>query len=332
MLIRREKPWTIPPNMVTPEPAFLNRRQFLSQTAAGAAGVVLIGGGCAPREAGDQQAVAGSGKSAPLPKLKPTPTSDLYPAKRNPAFELDRPVTAERVAARHNNYYEFTTNKAAVWKLAEGFEIRPWQVEVGGLVHKPGKFDIDELVRTMPLEERLYRFRCVEAWAMAVPWTGFPFKALIEKVQVKSDAKFVRMVTVHRPAQMPGIKQMGGYQWPYYEGLSMAEASNELTLLATGIYGHELPAQHGAPIRLVVPWKYGYKSIKSIVKIEFTADRPHTFWNDLTPNEYDFAANVNPEVPHPRWSQASERMIGIGERRPTLLYNGYGQQVAHLYA
>ena len=201
----------------------------------------------------------------------------------------------------------------------------------GSLVDRPKVYDLDDLVRRMPLEERLYRFRCVEAWAMAVPWTGFPMKALINEVQPKSSARYVRMVTFQRPEQAPGQKSQPWYPWPYFEALTMEEAMNELTLLGTGIYGHALPKQHGAPIRLVAPWKYGFKSIKSIVSIEFTDKQPPTFWNKLAPSEYDFWANVNPNVPHPRWSQATERLISTGERVPSQLYNGYGEYVAHLY-
>jgi sulfoxide reductase catalytic subunit YedY len=198
------------------------------------------------------------------------------------------------------------------------------------LVEKPHVFDIDDLVRALPLEERLYRFRCVEAWAMAVPWTGLPLRALIEKLQPLSSARFVRFVSFMNPDIAPNQSRAYG-PWPYTEGLTMGEAMNELALLATGIYGRPLPKQHGAPLRLVVPWKYGFKSIKSIVKIEFTAEQPRTFWNNNRPKEYDFVANVRPDIPHPRWSQATERLIDTGQRRPTLPYNGYGEWVADLY-
>jgi sulfoxide reductase catalytic subunit YedY len=257
--------------------------------------------------------------------------SDLYPVPRNPIFTLDRPLTGEIHAASYNNFYEFTTRKGSVWKKVAKFRTHPWQVEIAGLVEKPGVFDIDELVRLAPLEERLYRFRCVEAWAMAVPWTGFPMRALVEKVRPLSAARYARFVSFLRPEEAPNQHPSYG-PWPYTEGLTMAEVTNELTLLGTGIYGHPLPKQHGAPIRLIVPWKYGFKSIKSIVRIEFTERQPATLWNTIAPHEYDFWANVNPGVAHPRWSQATERMIGSGERRPTILYNGYGPWVARLYA
>ena len=198
------------------------------------------------------------------------------------------------------------------------------------LVEKPMTLDVDDLIKQMPLEERIYRFRCVEAWAMVVPWIGFPMKALLDKVQPKTDAKYVRMLTFLDPEMAPR-QNSSRLPWPYFEGLTLAEAMNDLTILTVGIYGHILPPQHGAPIRLIVPWKYGFKSIKSIVSIELTNQKPRTFWNTLAPGEYDFDANVNPNVPHPRWSQASERMIGTGERLPTMIYNGYGSSVAHLY-
>jgi sulfoxide reductase catalytic subunit YedY len=258
------------------------------------------------------------------------PAPEIYPATRDVRFDLDRPITGELYAASYNNFYEFTTFKGSVYKKASRLRTFPWQVEVGGLVPNPRVFAIEDLVRAMPLEERLYRFRCVEAWAMAVPWTGFPLQALIKKVQPLSSAKFVRFVSFFKPEDAPNQSPSYG-PWPYTEGLTMAEAMNELTLVATGIYGHPLPKQHGAPLRLVVPWKYGFKSIKSIAKIEFTADQPRTFWNSITPHEYGFTANVDPDVPHPRWSQRTERMIDTGERRATLTYNGYGEWVANLY-
>jgi sulfoxide reductase catalytic subunit YedY len=265
----------------------------------------------------------------PLP-LPETPTSNLYPAKKNAKYVLDRTLTEEVVAARYNNFYEFSSTKEKIWKLVERFETRPWQVEVKGLVERPRIYDIDDIVKMMDLEERLYRLRCVEAWSMAVPWTGFPMRDFIKKVKPLSSAKYVKMVTFLNREVAPGQRKVW-LPWPYTEGLTMAEATNELTLLATGIYGHELPAQHGAPIRLIIPWKYGFKSIKSIVRIEFTDRMPPTFWSTVAPDEYDFWANVDPGVPHPRWSQETERIIGTKERRPTIKYNGYGQFVAGLY-
>ena len=329
------KGWEIPEGQATPESVYMNRRRFLKDIGIkglGVAGLVtgLYTAGCGtdkseyPRRLLSEEPTGGEDPSDETDR-------PLYPAPRNPAFMLHRSITDEAIVARYNNFYEFTTDKESVWKLVERFEIRPWEIEVAGLVEKPGVYDVYDLIRRMPLEERLYRFRCVEAWAMAVPWTGFPMRALIDYVQPTSLAKFVRFVTFLRPEQAPGHKYDTWYPWPYVEGLTMAEATNELTLLVTGIYGHELPKQNGAPIRLIVPWKYGFKSIKSIVRIEFTVAQPATFWNTASPKEYDFGANVNPEIPHPRWSQETEVLIGTGERLNTLLYNGYGDYVAHLY-
>jgi sulfoxide reductase catalytic subunit YedY len=299
--------WEIPEWEATPEDVFLNRRKFLAAMGVGAIGAA----GIFPRRLGAADA--------------------LYPAERNPAYKLDRPITDERAATRYNNFYEFTERKEDVWKLVNGFNPEPWTIKVSGLVNKPQTLDVFRLIRQIPVEERLYRHRCVEAWSMAVPWTGFPLKAVIDLVEPKSEAKYLRMVTFLRPDEAPGQKTLRHYPWPYYEGLTMAEATNELAFLVTGMYGHEIPKQNGAPIRLAVPWKYGFKSIKSIVAMEFTSRQPRTFWNDVAPREYKFTANVNPNVPHPRWSQATEKVIDTGMVRPTLMYNGYGDYVASLY-
>lgn len=323
MLIKIPRPWEIPEREATPEGVYLNRRQFLRAAGLGTAGAIL---GCGGNEADSRPAVPVEKTQGPGARLP-----NLYPARRSARYALDRPLTKESVAAMYNNFYEFSTDKEAVKRLVERFEIHPWQVEVTGLVARPKVYDLDDLVKKMPVEERLYRFRCVEAWAMAVPWTGFPFKALIDEVQPTSRATHIRLVSFYKPDQAPGIRSQSWYNWPYHEGLTVQEAMNELTMLIVGIYGHDLPRQHGAPIRLVTPWKYGYKSIKSVVQIEFVDGQPPTFWNEVAPDEYDFWSNVNPGVPHPRWSQASERMIDTGERRPTLLYNGYGDHVRHLY-
>ena len=314
------KSWEIPENRVTPEDVYVNRRRFLK--GIGLAGLGALAGSTLACDAHHVQ------DAAPTADTEP---ADFYPTESNPTSAGERSITPEDVAGSYNNFYEFSTDKQQVRFLVDRFEPRPWEVEVTGLVKNPKVYDIDDLIRRMPLEERIYRFRCVEAWAMTVPWTGFPFKALIDEVQPLSSARYVRLVTFIRPEQAPGQKNQPWYPWPYFEGLTLQEATNELTLLTTGIYGHLLPKQHGAPIRLVVPWKYGFKSIKSIVRIEFVEEPPPTFWNQLQPSEYDFQANVDPDVPHPRWSQATERLIGTGERVPTLLYNGYGEQVAHLY-
>jgi sulfoxide reductase catalytic subunit YedY len=316
--------WEIPEREATPEHLFLSRRKFLKAVGLASAGVVLLGCGQSREEKKTFAQELQQSESV-------SPTKDLYPAKRNTKYVLDRPLSDETVAGQYNNFYEFTEVKDRVHQLVGKFQTRPWQLEVTGLIKNSLKIDVDDLVRKIGLEERLYRHRCVEAWAMAVPWTGFSLSALIKLVEPMSSAKYVRFVAFNRPDQAPNQKEATYYPWPYFEGLTMAEAMNELTMLVTGVYGHELPKQHGAPIRLVTPWKYGFKSIKSIVKIEFTDAQPPTFWNTLVPNEYDFFANVNPKIPHLRWSQATERMIDTGERKPTQHYNGYGEFVAHLY-
>ncbi len=308
--------WAIPEREATPESVFFNRRVFLKGSMAIAAGSVVSTGDTSPAEASDKATAK-------------DPTLDLYPAKRNPTFTLDRPLTRAEEAAKFNNFYEFGPVKT-ISLLAQRLNTRPWEVKVHGLVNKPKTFAIDELIRSMPLEERLHRFRCVEAWAMAVPWTGFPLAELIKRVEPKSGAKFIKMTTfVDRSVALNQLRFW--YPWPYTEGLTIEEGMNELTLLATGIYGKPMPKQHGAPIRLVVPWKYGFKNIKSIVAIEFVKERPKTFWEELGPTEYGFWANVNPKFAHPRWSQAEERMLGTDEKRPTLLFNGYEKWVAAMY-
>ncbi|MBO0799894.1 MAG: protein-methionine-sulfoxide reductase catalytic subunit MsrP, partial [Blastocatellia bacterium] len=231
----------------------------------------------------------------------------------------------------YNNFYEFSTEKEEVAVEAKEFVSRPWTVEVGGLAHKPRTFDLDDLLKLAPLEDRVYRHRCVEAWSMVIPWLGFPLAKLLDEVQPMSSAKYVRFVTLLDPRRMPN--QAGDVlPWPYVEGLRLDEAMHNLTILAAGLYGKMLPSQNGAPLRLVVPWKYGFKGIKSIVKIELTEKRPPSTWNVYAPNEYGFYSNVNPKVAHPRWSQASERRIGEFGRRDTLMFNGYGDRVAQLYA
>lgn len=328
MVIRKRRGWEIPERLATPEEVYLNRRKFLQTigvTGLGIAGA-LVGGNLQA----DNQATSQVSAPPLLGIPEPSPTAKLYPAKRNEKFTLDRPLTEEAVAGRYNNFYEFSPRKDRVSRLVSRFQTRPWQIEVTGMVKKPQTFDIDDLVRRMPIEERLYRLRCVEAWSIAVPWTGFPIKAFIDLVEPLSSAKYMRMLTFNNPDEALEMSD-DSYPWPYFEGLTMAEATHDLALFVTGIYGHELTKQHGAPIRLIVPWKYGYKSIKSIVRVEFIDKQPSTFWSTLVPREYSFQANVNPEVPHPRWSQASEKVIGSNEQRPTLLYNGYAEFVAGLY-
>jgi methionine sulfoxide reductase catalytic subunit len=294
---------------ITPKQAYLSRRDFM-KAATLATGVALLTA-CAPAVANATQ------------DTKPDPTS-------NATDELGNVVNSYSDITNYNNYYEFSTNKEAVASLSKDFKMQPWTVEVSGLVNKPKTYGVEDLLKLFPAEERIYRLRCVEAWSMVIPWEGFMLSSLLKAIEPTSDAKYVRFETLMDKEQMQG-QGSPFYPWPYQEGLRLDEAMNDLTILATGLYGEPLPAQDGGPIRLVVPWKYGFKSIKAIVKIELTAERPNTMWATIAPKEYGFYANVNPEVDHPRWSQASERRIGELSRRATLMFNGYGEQVAHLY-
>jgi sulfoxide reductase catalytic subunit YedY len=311
MNIIRRRGWELPERCATPEHLFLSRRSFIGGAATAAAGLSSV--------------PAFAQRIADLPD----PTANLYPVKRNEKYVLDRPLTDEKINANYNNFFEFNSTKNVV-KQAQALKIRPWTVKIDGMVEKPFEIGIDDLIRKMPLEERLYRMRCVEAWSMTIPWTGFPMAKLVELAKPLSSAKYVRMETFLDKAVAPGQRQ-SWYPWPYVEGLTMAEATNELTLLVTGTYGKPAPKQHGAPIRLAVPWKYGFKSIKSIVRFSFTDQRPKGYWEDLQSAEYGFWANVNPAISHPRWSQADEEILGTGERKPTILFNGYGEYVADLY-
>jgi len=311
--------WHIPERLVTPEKVFLNRRHFLKQM--GFAGTGLMASGFRSYSAG----VAANPET-------PTGAPTKFPAPRSQDFNPGWRLTNEKIAGSYNNFYEFSLEKDQVRLLTGKFETAPWPIEIKGLLEKPMTLDAQELSAMFPAEERVYRFRCVEAWAMIVPWTGFPLSKLLEKLSPKPAAKFIRCETFNRPQQAPGMQRLLNYPWPYFEGLRMDEAMNPLTMVVTGIYGKPLPKQHGAPLRLVVPWKYGYKSIKSIVKIEFVTEQPKTFWETLAADEYPFESNVDPAVPHPRWSQATERMIDTGDRVKTRLYNGYGDYVAKLYS
>jgi methionine sulfoxide reductase catalytic subunit len=312
MNIIRRRGWEIPESQATPEHLFFNRRAFLSAaTGAAAAGI-------APNFAFAQRITD-----------SPIPTLDLYPGKRNERYKLDRPVTDEKINGNYNNFYEFGSSKS-IAAAAQALKIRPWTIKIDGMVEKPFEIGIDDLVRKLGVEERLYRMRCVEAWSMAIPWSGFPLAKLVDMAKPLSSAKYLRMETFLDKTVAPGQRQ-AWHPWPYVEGLTIAEATNELAFMATGAYGKPIAKQHGAPIRLAVPWKYGFKNIKSIVRFSFTDKRPKSFWEDLQSSEYGFWANVNPEVAHPRWSQASEELIGTNERRPTSLFNGYGEFVADLY-
>jgi len=308
----RRRGWEIPERQATPEHVFLNRRAFL--TATGASALAL-----SPELAMAQR----------LSDL-PDPTKDLYPVKRNEKYVLDRAITEEKVNVNYNNFYEFGSSKQ-IARAAQALKLRPWTIKIDGMVEKEQELGIDDLIKKVELEERLYRHRCVEAWGMTVPWSGFPLAKLVELAQPLSSAKYLRMETFMDPAIAPGQK-VRLYPWPYIEGVTMAEATNELAFLVTGAYGKPVAKSMGAPIRLALPWKYGFKSVKSIVKFTFTDQRPKSYWEALQASEYGFWANVNPQVPHPRWSQANEEVLGSGGKRvPTLLFNGYGEYVADLY-
>lgn len=326
MFVRIPKPWDIPESHVSSETVFFNRRRFLKSAIGAGIGLAAFGlNGC---QSNDPQENPLAGTQA-IPKLQ-----------GNPNFlraNLDRNVTPRDLTAQYNNFYEFGGNKS-IWRAAQALPTEDWNVEVTGLVKNPRTYDLDDLRREFPQEERTYRFRCVEAWSMVVPWAGFPMKLLLEAAEPLSNAKFVNFVSYYDKDVVPGPGwRPGSLPWPYTEGLTVEEMANDLAFFATGAYGETLPKQNGAPIRMVVPWKYGFKGAKSIVKIEFVEEQPATYWNTLIPNEYGFVANVNPDKPHPRWSQAEERLVGRGpsfswEKVPTLHYNGYGEYVADLYA
>ncbi|HEU5098704.1 MAG TPA: protein-methionine-sulfoxide reductase catalytic subunit MsrP [Roseiflexaceae bacterium] len=316
----------IPSSEITPERLFRSRRQFMRSAAA------LIGGGAllaacgaeVPPSASSQPTAGAGGNTGAAGPTAMSAQSD------GTTDELGDKLTDYESVTGYNNYYEFTTDKEGVAALAKNFKTTPWTVAVGGLVGKPKTYTIEDLLKNFSQEERIYRHRCVEGWSMVIPWTGFPLAKLLQEVEPIAQAKYVRFETVMRPEEMPG-QESGWYTWPYVEGLRLDEAMNDLALLVTGVYGKPALPQNGAPLRLAVPWKYGFKSIKSIVKIDLVADQPSSLWMNAAPNEYGFYANVNPDVPHPRWSQSTERRIGEFSRRKTLPFNGYADKVAHLY-
>ncbi len=299
MLIR--KPDSIPSSEITPEPTYVSRRRFVRDLSIGSVGLAA---------------------------------SSIARANTVP---LDEPLTPERIITSYNNFYEFGTDKGDPVRHAHQLTTAPWKVKVSGEVAKPGEYDYEDLVKGLTPEERIYRFRCVEAWSMVVPWTGIPLKALLQSLEPTGNAKYVEFTTLLRPSEMPGQRSLfTSIDWPYVEGLRLDEAYHPLSIMVVGLYGKLLPKQNGAPWRLIVPWKYGFKSIKSIVQIRFTEKKPKNTWNILAPHEYGFYANVNPAVSHPRWSQASERRLPTTlfnqNRIPTLAFNGYGEEVASLYA
>ena len=315
MLIRKRQPFDLKSSEITSQSVYKNRRDFLKGGAALALGLNMT----------DSWAAVQSDSSLPKP---------FADASSSP-YSTDEKLTDYESVTTYNNFYEFSTDKHKPAELAQDFNSRPWTISVEGECNNPRQWDIDELIKMFPPEERIYRHRCVEAWSMVVPWIGFELGKLISASEPTGNAKFVEFETLHDPQRMPG--QNAGFfgstlDWPYREGLRMDEAMNPLTILTVGLYGEYLPGQNGAPVRLTVPWKYGFKGIKSIVSIRFTEQQPETTWNIQGPSEYGFYANVNPEVDHPRWSQAKERKVGELFKQPTLMFNGYAEQVADLYS
>jgi methionine sulfoxide reductase catalytic subunit len=321
MLIKQTP--AIPSSEITDERLYLRRREFM-QIGAGlvgaAAGGILAACG--------SNAVDAASSGTPSNALPQAPIANIT----KKMVTTDEPLNKFEEIAGYNNYYEFGTRKTDPAKYAGQLKTSPWTVKIDGLCNKPGDYHLDDVIKTADLEERVYRHRCVEGWSMVIPWVGIPLAAVIKRADPTPKATFVEMQTVLRPSEMPGLSE-GGLNWPYTEGLRMDEATNPLALLAVGLYGKTLMNQNGAPIRLVVPWKYGFKSVKSIVRIRFVDKMPHTAWNDATPSEYGFYSNVNPNVDHPRWSQATERRIpSYFKTTKTLMFNGYGDQVASMYA
>jgi methionine sulfoxide reductase catalytic subunit len=311
MLVRRAD--DIRSSEITDKKTYLNRRRFMA-LGAGTVGAAALAGSGLRLAAPEETAVAGT-----LPPISKS------------SFSTTEKATPFKDITNYNNYYEFSTDKYEPAGLAAKFRTRPWTVKVEGLVKTPKTLDVDAIIKSNPLEERIYRHRCVEGWSMVIPWVGFPLGTFIKQLDPLAKAKYVEFTTLNDPSQMPGLRS-GVLDWPYVEGLRMDEATNPLAILVVGLYGDVLPNQDGAPIRLVVPWKYGFKSIKAIVKIRFVENQPINTWNRAAPNEYGFYSNVNPNVDHPRWSQAKERRIGEFLKRTTLMFNGYGDQVASMYA
>ena len=306
MFLKKNKIWSLKESSITSESVFKSRRKILKNLAVGSLVV-------------------------PSTSLIPfTAFSSFYPPINNNFYKVDRDLTKENLATTYTNFYEFGSSKN-IWRRAAQLKTDPWLLTIDGLVNKPLTIDVNDLLKKIGgIEERVYRFRCVEAWSMTVPWAGFPVNKILSLVEPTTDAKFVKFETFFNPDIAPGQKQKW-YPWPYQEGITIEEAQNDLSFIATGIYGKELSNQNGAPLRLILPWKYGFKSIKSIVKISFVNKRPIGLWEKLAPKEYGFWANVNPTIPHPRWSQESEQQLGVDGRIPTIIYNGYGDHVASIY-
>jgi len=316
MLINPKKPWDdIPSSEITPEGVYMNRRKFLG-AAAGAAGLATFAPGAVDRV---------------IRRRLGLPQEPEVPRDLAMGEELRGDATEYDLVTGHNNFYEFGLDKKDPARYSGDFKPRPWTVTIDGECQNPGEYDFDDLIRPSEVEDRVYRFRCVEAWSMVIPWRGVPLRNLISRAAPTANAKYVRFETIVRPEEMPG-QTRPLLPWPYVEGLRLDEATNELTMMVTGVYGRDLPNQNGAPLRLITPWKYGFKSIKSIVRISFVEEMPLNTWQEVTPNEYGFFANVNPEVDHPRWSQARERPLpSFSRSRDTEMFNGYTDQVEHMY-
>ncbi|MEZ4695811.1 MAG: protein-methionine-sulfoxide reductase catalytic subunit MsrP [Rhodothermales bacterium] len=323
--------WVLPESAASTQDAYFNRRRFISTLGLGTIGVASVGSlGCI-----GQTGEAAEAPKGPLDTIPADAPRDGYPAARNSLYKVpERPITDRIAASSYNNFYEFDGNSKEIWHLTDKYDPYPFTIEIGGLVEKPMTLDLSDLIRRFGIEERLYRHRCVEAWSLTVPWEGFPLRKLVELAKPLSKASHLKFVSIARKNEMPGIKKQSWYKWPYYEGLRMDEATNELAFAVTGMYGEPLTKQNGSPIRLALPWKYGYKGPKAFAKIEFVDYEPKTFWNDIAPDEYSFLSNVNPKVPHPRWSQATERFIkdmDTTQRVRTQLFNGYEEFVGDMY-
>ncbi len=307
--IVNKKIWDLKSSLITSESIFDSRRQILKKLVRGSIAFSAL---------------------ASFPYVSYSKTNSFYPPIRNNSYVVNREITKESYATTYTNFYEFGSSKN-IWRRASKLKTKPWLLTIDGLVNKPLTIDVNDLLKKIgEIEERVYRFRCVEAWSMTVPWAGLALNKILSLVEPKTNAKFLKFETFFDPDVAPGQKQKW-YPWPYLEGITIDEAKNDLSFLATGIYGKQLPNQNGAPLRLVLPWKYGFKSIKSIVKITFVSNRPIGMWEKIAPSEYGFWANVNPEIPHPRWSQSTEQQLGVDRRVPTTIYNGYGDQVASIY-
>ncbi len=328
MLIRIRRPSDVPSSEITPEGVYLNRRSFIRQAAMGTAALGLAPGAlaaCSPAEGNEGTAAAAA---SPAPSAPATPQDPSFARMRS---ELDERVNSFQEITTYNNFYEFGTGKEDPFENSGSFNPRPWTVAIEGHVNKPGNYQLEDFLSPSRMEDRVYRLRCVEAWSMVIPWRGIPLADVVRRAEPTGSAKYLEFTTIVRPDEMPGQRRPI-LDWPYIEGLRMDEAMNPLSMLVTGVYGVDLPNQNGAPLRLMSPWKYGFKGIKSIVKIRFVEEMPMNTWQVQTPREYGFFANVNPNVDHPRWSQGSERRIGEFRRRETLMFNGYTEQVQHMYA